>query len=494
MTLTRAVFSRLLALVYFIAFLSLWVQIDGLIGSGGILSLSQLLQTAIAKIPGRIDLLPTVFWLSSSDRFLHLVCASGLVLSIVAFLGFAETLVFFLLWALYLSLVSVGGEFLSFQWDHLLLEAGFLMIFFAPLRWREKISTVSPPSPIMVWLFRWLLFRLMLQSGIVKILSGDPLWLSLSALDVHFETQPLPTWIGWWAHQLPVWMHWVMTATMFAVELIVPFFIFLTRRFRLAAFFSFAVFQVVIALTGNYGFFNLLTIALSVLLLDDEFLDRFKRKEKQDLSRSEVSFSQSRASRVQRPQKVSRLSLFVFIPFAAFVFIMSALQWVGQLGGSRLFPEFARSILETIAPFRSINRYGLFAVMTPDRPEIVVEGSADGVTWLAYEFKWKPQDLNQRPAFAQPHMPRLDWQMWFSALGKCEANPWFTNFLYRLLQDSSSVLELLKTNPFPDAPPAYVRSLVYDYRFTDPDQKLQSGAWWKAEYKGEYCQPLMLPH
>lgn len=493
MTLTRAVFSRLLALVYFIAFLSLWIQVDGLLGSGGILPASQLMQAAAAKIPWRVDLLPTVFWFSSSDRFLHLICGGGLFLAIVAFAGFAETLVFFLLWLFYLSLVSVGGEFLSFQWDNLLLEAGFLMIFFAPLSWREKLSNVSPPSPVMVWLFRWLLFRLMLQSGLVKILSDDPLWRSLTALDVHFETQPLPTWVGWWFHQLPGWIHWGMTALMFGIELIVPFFIFLTRRFRIAAFWIFLAFQFVIAMTGNYGFFNVLTVVLGVLLLDDECFERFARKKKAERPRIESSLSESRATRAVREPKVSRASLVFFIPFAALVIAVSGGEWVSQIFSRRILPDFVRASFGMLAPFRSINRYGLFTVMTPDRPEILVEGSADGTTWLPYEFKWKSGDLLRAPGFVEPHMPRLDWQMWFAALGTCDQNPWFTNFLYRLLQNSQPVLELLKTNPFPDRPPAYVRSVVYDYRFATPDTKAVDGAWWQRVMKSEYCPVVSLP-
>ncbi|HEX5038424.1 MAG TPA: lipase maturation factor family protein [bacterium] len=491
MIFTRAVFSRLLAGVYFLAFLSLWFQLDGLIGAGGILPVSQLMDQASSTIPGRFDLLPTVFWFASSDRFLYLVCGGGIFLAAVAFLGFAEPLVFFLLWACYLSIVGVSGEFLSYQWDNLLLETGFLAIFFAPFRWREKLSNVPPPSTVMVWLLRWLLFRLMLQSGLVKLLSHDPTWASFTALDYHFETQPLPTWIGWYAHHLKPWAHMVLQGVMFAVELVVPFFIFLTRRFRLIAFWLFLFFQIGIALTGNYGFFNLLTFVLGFVLLDDDAFGRFRKERK---AVQEILTPDNRAVRVVKVPKRSRLPLVFFVPFAVFIVAVSGLEWVSQIIGRRVTKEPLRSVLVAIAPFRSINRYGLFAVMTTDRPEIIVEGSVDGTEWKPYEFKWKPGDPARRPGFVAPHQPRLDWQMWFAALESCERNPWFTNFEYRLLQGSPPVLDLLKINPFPDKPPLYVRSTVYDYRFTDPETKAADGAWWRREAKGEYCPVLSLPH
>jgi lipase maturation factor 1 len=486
---TRAVFSRLLAVVYFIAFLSLWFQLDGLIGSGGILPASQLMEAAAAKMPGRIDLLPTLFWFSSTDRFLYLVCGGGIFLSVVALVGFAEPLVFFLLWAFYLSLVTVSGEFLSYQWDNLLLETGFLAIFFAPFRWRENLKRVPPPSTVMVWLMRWLLFRLMLQSGLVKILSRDLAWNSFTALDYHFETQPLPTWIGWYIHQLPSWTHMAMQGFMFAVELVVPFFIFLGRRFRIIAFWCFLIFQAGIAATGNYCFFNLLTAVLCLLLLDDDCFGRLRREPKPV---EEISTPDSRAVRAIRAPKRSRASLAFFIPLAVFIVSISGVEWASQVFGRRIVPGPVRAMLTAIAPFRSINRYGLFAVMTTERLEIVVEGSEDGKTWEPYEFKWKPGDPTRRPGFAEPHQPRLDWQMWFAALETCDENPWFTNFLYRLLQNSPPVSDLLKTNPFPDKPPLYIRSTLYDYRFTDAATKVAEGTWWKREAREPYCPVLSL--
>lgn len=469
MILTRAVFSRLLAVVYFIAFLSLWTQLDGLIGSGGILPASQFMGAAAERIPGRVDLLPTLFWISSSDRFLHLVCGGGLLLSLVALVGLAEPLVFFLLWAFYLSLASVSGLFLGYQWDNLLLEVGFLAVFFAPFCWREKLSHVSPPSPVMVWLLRWLLFRLMFESGLVKILSGDSAWASFTALTYHYETQPLPTWIGWYAHQLPLWAHQASQGLMWAIELVAPFFIFLTRPFRIAAFWILVGFQILIGLTGNYTFFNLLACVLCVVLLDDEFI----------------------GNQSESPPRATRPRLIIMIVAVIVLFVSSA-QMFSRFLGRRELPVWIQEVLAVAGPFRSINAYGLFAVMTTNRPEIIVEGSEDGITWIPYEFKWKPGDLKRAPGFVEPHQPRLDWQMWFAALGTCEKNPWFKNFLYRLLQGSPPVLKLLETNPFPDKPPAYVRAIFYDYRFTDWATKAADGTWWKREGKGLFCPSMAL--
>lgn len=469
-------FLRLLGLVYLIAFLSLLVQVEGLIGSRGILPIAELLEWARAQTgPERYWLLPTLCWLDAGDGFLFFLCGCGAALAGLLLLEIAPAPVLVLLWAFYLSLVNAGQIFLGYQWDSLLLEAGFLAIFLAPLDPRPRADW--RPSPIALWLLRWLLFRLMFSSGVVKLRSGDPSWRGLSALRFHYETQPLPTWAGWHVHQLPVWFHTLSCALMFVTELAVPFLVFAPRRFRFAGCGALLAFQILIATTGNYCFFNLLTIALCLLLLDDAALPRRWRERTAPAAPS------------RRPRAWPR---WVLAPVAGVVLTVSGADLLATLGLGLPWPAPLVALERAVGPFRTINGYGLFAVMTTSRPEIVVEGSDDGMTWRPYEFKWKPGDLRRAPAFVAPHQPRLDWQMWFAALGTCERNPWFIRFLVRLQEGSPPVVRLLAGNPFPQAPPRRIRSTLYDYRFTGLEARRKDGAWWRREPLGPYCPELPL--
>ncbi len=481
--LTRWLFLRLLGVIYLIAFLSLWTQIDGLIGSDGILPAERYL-SAVREQVGleRYLAFPTLCWLYDGDAFLHLLCGGGVFLSLLLIIGVAPVLALIGLWMFYLSLVTVGQSFLSFQWDALLLETGFLAIFFAPLRILPGISREYPPSSVVLWLLRWLLFRLMFASGAVKLLSGDSTWSNLTALNFHYETQPLPTVLGWYAHHLPEWFQKASVAGMFGVEIIVPFLIFAPRRLRFLGAIALVALQLLIAATGNYCFFNLLTVALCVLLLDDAILRR--------------CFPSRIAKRLTLPSAIiltQRWKRPLIGVLAAFILLVSGIRLTGTFLWREGFPPIAQGVLKWIAPFRVVNSYGLFTVMTTSRPEIGVEGSDDGRTWKEYKFKWKPDDLNQAPCWVAPHQPRLDWQMWFAALrGNCQNAPWFVNFMIRLLQGSPDVLELLEKNPFPGTPPRYVRAVLYDYRFTDLETKQEKGTWWKRERRGLYCRPIAL--
>lgn len=480
--LSRWLFLRLLGLIYLIAFISLWLQLDGLIGQHGILPAPDFLQ-AVEKHLGaeRFWRLPTLCWLNQSPGFLHCLCGAGVLISLGVVADIAPACGLLVLWAIYLSLSTVSREFLSFQWDILLLEAGFLGILYAPWRLWPRLATDAPPSPIVRWLLWWLLFRLMLASGVVKLASGDPTWNNLTALSYHYETQPLPTWIGWYAHQLPAWLHSFSTAVMFFIELLLPFAIFTNRLGRRIAAAAFTGLMLLILLTGNYCFFNLLTIALCVPVLDDRFWRPFCPR----------ALRQALEPASARPRP-ARFRLRAHAVLAGLIVLISALQIMARFGGADRLPRAGQRLLEWNAPFRSINLYGLFAVMTTKRPEISVEGSQDGIVWREYEFKWKPGDLKRPPGFVQPHQPRLDWQMWFAALGDYQSNPWFIHFLVRLLQGAPDVLALLEKNPFPDQPPRYVRAVLYEYRFTDLATRRQTGAWWRRERKGLYCPEISL--
>jgi predicted DCC family thiol-disulfide oxidoreductase YuxK len=472
---SRDLFLRILGGIYLAAFLSFWSQLEGLIGSNGILPVKNYLQAVRDQIgPAAYWALPTLAWVNPSDGFLHLLCGGGVLLSLLLLAGVAPALLLTGLWSLYLSLVVAGQVFMEFQWDVLLLETGFLAIFLAPLTISPRRWGESPPSRAVLWLLKWLLFRLLLSSGVVKLTSGDEAWRSLTALSFHYETQPLPTWISWYAHQLPAWFQKGSCLGMFVVELAIPFLIFAPRRLRLFGCGVSIAFQILILVTGNYCFFNLLTIALCILLLDDAFWPQWMTKR-----------YSGRGETRSWPRWVIAALMLVILP-------VSSVEMVSLFRRRMAWPLPVVVLYRAVAPFRSINGYGLFAVMTTSRPEIIVEGSRDGVTWFPYEFHWKPGDLKRRPGFVAPHQPRLDWQMWFAALGNYRMNPWFVHFMVRLLEGSPEVLRLLAKNPFPEKAPRYLRALVYDYHFTDPAARGADGSWWRREFKGSYLPVLSL--
>jgi predicted DCC family thiol-disulfide oxidoreductase YuxK len=467
-----ALFVRLVGLCYLAAFVSLWVQVDGLIGPRGILPADRYLEWVRANTGAeRFWLVPTLAWLSAGPGMLHFLCGTGAAASLAVLLGIAPTLGLGVAWLFYLSLSSIAQIFLGYQWDALLLETGLLAIFLFPPSWRLRFTLFTAPSETTRRLLLWLLFRLTFSSAAVKLGSGDPTWRSLTALRYHYETQPLPTWIGWAFHQLPLSFQEVSCIFLFFVELVVPFLVFLPRRGKHVALGFFLTLQILIALTGNYAFFNLLAVALCVLLIDD------------------AAWPARRPVAATPPAVASRGWPRAFlIPFAAVILLASTIQLALTVRRSAQgLPRAALTVIQWIEPLRSVNRYGLFAIMTTRRPEIVVEGSEDGQTWKPYEFRWKPGDVRRRPAFVAPHQPRLDWQMWFAALGTCEENPWFLNFLARLLQGEPSVLRLLRTNPFPAGPPRFARATLYDYHFTDRATRRSTGAWWRREALGLYC-------
>lgn len=488
----RRAFLSCLGVIYLSAFVSLWVQISGLIGSNGIVPVDGTMKgwkqhTEAAHLGWkRYYLFPTLCWLNSSDDFLNAQCAAGTVLAVLLIVGIAPAPCLFLLWLIYLSLSSVSEPFLGFQWDVLLLETGFLAIFVAPLQWLPRHpSGEAPPSRIAWWLLRWLLFKLMFRSGCVKLTSGDPTWHNLTALNYHFETQPLPTWVGWYVHHLPPWVHRSDTFMMFAIELVIPFLIFLPRRPRQLACLAFLALQFFILLTGNYCFFNLLTMVLCLTLLDDAALQKCLPK-KWCGPVSKISPAEGWAF-----IRVTRNALLV--PLILAVFVTSFVQF-SMMSRKRIWwiPSKMLEAYQLITPLRTFNAYGLFQVMTTERPEIIVEGSNDGQNWKAYEFKYKPGDLKRRPTFVEPHQPRLDWQMWFAALSNYQNNPWFMNFCQRLLEGSPPVLKLLEKNPFPDAPPKYIRAVVYEYHFTDVATRRRTGEWWTRTPVGMYLPVVSL--
>jgi len=486
----RRWFLRALGVIYLIAFVSLWVQVDGLIGSDGVSPVNQFLPAVHAQLgKDAYALLPTLCWFNSSNAFLHFLCGGGVVLSVLLIFGIAPALSLVALFAFYLSLTIAGQIFLSFQWDILLLETGFLSIFLAPWRlWPTELiclpgspppATAAPVSRTGLFLLKFLLFKLMLMSGIVKLTSGDDCWWNLTALDYHYWSQPLPTVFGWWADKSPEWFKHFSVAFCLVVEIIIPFFIWAPRRPRLIAAGLMIFLQFAIAITGNYCFFNLLTIALCLLLIDDAAVST----DRHSVGIPTPGAPSGRALAIRLCGYVSIAVVVVTLAINAWL-IFSAFK-------PRARPPHAlATVYEQLEAFRIVNGYGLFRVMTKDRCEIVLEGSTDGVEWLPYEFKWKPGDVKRAPGWCAPHQPRLDWQMWFAALESPRENPWFFGLIVRLLQGSQDVNRLLAHNPFPDKPPSYVRAMFYRYRFTTVIELRQTGAWWKRQELREYLPTI----
>jgi lipase maturation factor 1 len=503
----RRWFLRVLGAVYLVAFVSLWVQIDGLIGSNGITPVSEFLPAVRGQVGARaLSILPTLCWLNSSNAFLHFLCGGGVVLSVLLICSVAPVLCLIALFIFYLSLTIAGQTFLSFQWDILLLETGFLSIFLAP--WQLSVAaavsaakhtpttgetpvTTEPPvSRAALFLLKLLLLKLMVMSGVVKLTSGDDSWgwvdgsfhwSALTALDYHYWSQPLPMIFAWWADKSPEWFKHFSVAFCLVVEIIVPIFIWAPRRPRLIACGLLIFLQIVIAVTGNYCFFNLLTIALCLLLIDDAVVA--------SLCRGALFDSYQRTATERRGYNLSTYGavavIIITLPLNAWI-IFTAFRPEAK------WPRPIVFVYERIESFRIVNGYGLFRVMTKDRREIVIEGSSDGVEWQPYEFKWKPGDVMRAPGWCAPHQPRLDWQMWFAALSSYRQNPWFVRLVICLLHGTPEVTQLFERNPFPQTPPRYVRATFYRYRFTTAEERRQTGAWWKRQELGEYLPSVSI--
>jgi predicted DCC family thiol-disulfide oxidoreductase YuxK len=460
------IFLRLFGAIYVSAFASLGVQILGLVGHDGILPVADYLAAAHrAYGDSAYWKLPSLFWVNSSDFALVAGTVVGALLGMLVVADKWTRPALIALFPLYLSYVYAGQDFMSFQWDSLLVETGFLAIF------------LTGGSKIVIWLFRWLVFRYVFLAGIVKLLSGDPTWRDLTALDYHFWTQPLPTPLARYAAQLPHWLLMGGTAATLIIEVASVFLIFMPRRLRAAAACCVLPLQILIVLTGNYNFFNLLTMLLCIFLVDDAALRRL-------IPGWLVLTAQKRAPLASRT--------------ATIVASVLALAVV-PMGVDRVWQTFTRKDLPVLgvltraaAPFSIVNPYGLFAVMTTTRPEIIIEGSSDGQVWREYVFRYKPGPLDRPAKWNIPHQPRLDWQMWFAALGSVRDSPWIISLMERLLEGSPPVLGLLDSNPFTGGPPKFVRARLFDYGFADIHTRALTGQWWIRGEDGLYFPKVSL--
>ena len=453
-------FLRLFGLVTLCAFVSFAMQAQGLIGSRGILPLHEFIDALAAHFgPERFVLAPMVFWLNDSDLAISAVCWAGAGLSLTLVLNLLPRLSLVLIYGLYLSLLYAGQTFMNFQWDTFLLETAVIAL----------LMSFAPTTG--VWLAHWLLFRFMFMSGVVKLISGDPNWRNLSALSYHFLTQPLPTPLAWYAASLPTGVLKAATGAMFFVELILPFLIFCPRRLRFASAFGILMLQSCILATGNYNWFNLQTMLLCLTLFDDAALRHI-------LSARFLELVEARAE-----PRAPRRAVTIVVNAAALMMVFLSLVQMDERFGGRP-PEAALAVDDLFEPLHIVSPYGLFAVMTTTRNEIVVEGSDDGMQWREYEFRYKPGDVKRRPPWNIPHQPRLDWQMWFAALDDPQRSPWFSRFLERLLENEPSVIALLERNPFPDKPPTYLRAELYGYTYAGNDN--HAGRWWNRRLAGLY--------
>ncbi|KAM6936764.1 lipase maturation factor 2a [Xenentodon cancila] len=574
--LPRRLFLWCMAVIYMAAFVSLYVQIPGLYGNDGLLPARWQLRYTGKPLTEQLLSSPTLLWLGprlglDTHSAMELLCLVGAALSLAATLveALRDSVVFFFLWALYLSMYQVGQVFLYFQWDNLLLETGFLCILVAPLTLLRGSRAVREHDRVTFWLIRWLLFRLMFASGVVKLTSRCPTWWGLTALTYHYETQCIPTPLAWFAHQLPVWWQKLCVVSTFVIEIAVPFLFFSPlRRLRLGAFYLQVLLQVLIILSGNYNFFNLLTLTLCLPLLDDQhvrFWLRKKDKAKDENNDSKllswlcyllelavwslIVFGTILCFDLQvdtTKKSISSRTAFTYHQFNQFLKTVTIpCVWIGVLSltwemvtsmfrcacvsgflkrflgmlqwmlfaataasmfavslvpftyiehdsNARLWPG-VRQAYELVDRYQLVNSYGLFRRMTGvgGRPEVVIEGSSDGVTWTEIEFMYKPGNMSASPPVVTPHQPRLDWQMWFAALGPHTQAQWFTSLMYKLLQGKTDVIELIQTDvskyPFHQQPPAYLRAHRYRYWFTEP--KADSSypqRWWRRVYEEEF--------
>ncbi|CAH3106819.1 unnamed protein product [Pocillopora meandrina] len=590
--LVRDVFLWSISAIYLFAFSSLYIQIPGLYGQNGVLPAKLTLREVSQSVEENFWHKPTLLWFTprlglNTETGMELLCLTGMLLSLLAMAlkSWRDSIIFFVLWFLYYSLYQVGQTFVYFQWDILLMETGFLTILVSPLNIFKSKDNKSQRhhDNITLWLVKWLAFRLMFCSGVVKLSSRCPTWWGLTALDWHYESQCIPTPLAWYAHQLPKWFQKLSIVLTYVILMALSWLFFVpVRSLRIFSFYSQIFFQVLIILTGNYNFFNLLAISLLLPILDDEHLvtilpswlverstiHKPAQKSKivkvlgriasfstiavisygmvrlfalelssKSIVKAKITFSQNQffkavdqAVPVTIWLGVLSLSVEIIASVSGCVKqkgilnkLWSLLQWavfsyaalgmfaislvpytdISHSAKSNLWPVISRWRQKTDS-FELVNAYGLFRSMTGvgGRPEVIIEGSnhPEG-PWLEYHFHYKPGNVSESPPLVAPHQPRLDWQIWFAALGSYEYNPWFVHLVYRLLQGQQDVLDLLAKNPFPRKPPTYIRARHYKYHYTELPKNISSVSdilhnnrlvkhWWWRDSPREYLPIL----
>jgi hypothetical protein len=474
--LTRFVILRLLGCVYAVAFLAAAKQILPLIGSHGLLPLGLFLdrvQSALGSTAAGFFRLPSLFWFVHSDAVLQVAAWAGFALSLVVIAGYANALVMAALWALYMSFVHLGQEWYGYGWEIQLLETGFLAIFLCPLLDGRPFPKREPPR-VVLWLFRWLIFRIMLGSALIK-LRGDVVWRDLSVLYYHFETQPIPNPLSRWFHFQP---HWILKGGVlfnYLAELVAPFFAFWPRAARHIAGVIMVLFQITLIIGGNLSFLNWLTIIPALACFDDSFWSKFLP--------SVLSRRAMNAAAAAQPNVPMQRAAWVL---AVIVGLLSIQPMVNLVSPQQIMNT-------SFDPLDLVNTYGAFGSVGRERLNVVFQGTdADApdssAVWKDYPYAALPVAVDQRPRQIAPYQPRVDWQMWFASMGTVEQYPWTLHLVWKLLHNDAGALSLLGPNPFPQKPPHYIRAVLYRYAFVPANNATH--AWWKREELGLWLPPL----
>jgi hypothetical protein len=483
----RWLFLRALGGIYFSAFYSLVFQIRGLIGPQGILPANEYLQ-AVARTLGHsrgLWFAPTVLWISSGPHMLTAICWIGMVASILLTLNIWPRGMLAICFVCFLSFVSAAQDFSGYQSDGMLLEAGFISLFFAPTGFRPGFGRASP-SRASLFLLQWEWFRIYFESGVAKIAGGDPEWRHLTAMDEYYQNGPLPTWIGWYVQHLPHWFHAASAFATLSLELGLVWMLFMPRRWRILCFLIVTPWEIGVILTANYTFLNYLVLSLGILLLDDRFLRRFfpERCKKSFVEGTTEKQSEVRTSGSLRHSfKIAKLALSAVMLSWVFYATAAELVWFSPI-------SLPAAPIVALEPFRIANRYGLFGIMTRGRYEIEFQGSDDGKNWVPYPFRYKPQDVHQPPGIYAPYQPRFDWNLWFASLGSWRDYPIVPRTEVRLLSSDADVLNLFAGNPFPQSPPRQVRAVMWQYWFTTVAERRNEGLWWRRQFLGLYAPTL----
>ncbi|XP_041261521.1 lipase maturation factor 2 [Onychostruthus taczanowskii] len=483
----------------------------GLYGREGLLPARRVLRLSGKGLWEQLRDVPTLLWLGprlglDTEQGMELLCLLGMLAALGALLcdSLRDCLLFALLRVLYLSLYQVGQVFLYFQWDSLLLEAGFLAVLVAPLRLLRWGSPAwRPHDAVTFWAVRWLLFRLMFASGVVKLSSRCPTWWGLTALTYHYESQCIPTPGAWLAHQLPVWLQKLSVVATYVIEVAVPVLFFAPlRRLRLFAFYCQVLLQVLIILTGNYNFFNVLTIVLAFSLLDEEHVGRWLGRPRKRHGSGETPEPTPGCACVRgcfwKLWATLQWAVMATATVSLFAVSLVPFTYIEHESNGKLWPGI-HQMFGAVERFQVVNSYGLFRRMTGvgGRPEVILEGSYDGHSWTEIEFMYKPGNVSAAPAVVAPHQPRLDWQLWFAALGPHQSSPWFSALVLRLLQGQPDVIRLVQTDesryPFHGRPPTFLRAQLYKYWFTAPNEGSPGAApWWRRQHVQEFFPAVSL--
>ncbi len=508
----RWIFLRALGLIYFSAFFSLAFQIRGLIGPNGILPAGEYLK-AVAHQLGTargVWFAPSLLWLASGNHAVVALCWVGMLASVLLVANLWPRGNLFICFACFLSFVAAAQDFSGYQSDGMLLEAGFIALFLAPRGFRPGLGANAPSSRASLFLLQWEWFRIYFESGLAKMLGGDPEWRHFTAMDEYYQNGPLPTWIGWYVQHLPHWFHYSTAVATIVLELGLAWMAFLPRRWRIVCFFIVTPWEIGVILTANYTFLNYLVLCLGFLLLDDRFLWRFlPERWKESLPRADPNLEKAQqpasetafqrlfpavsdpvlAQATHEHSFRGRLHI-IKLSLASFtllwIFYASTLEMVWMFWQLPL----PAAPVEALEPFRIANRYGLFGIMTRGRYEIEFQGSDDGQTWVAYPFRFKPQALNEQPGLYAPYQPRFDWNLWFASLGQWQDYSIVPRTEVKLLENDIDVLNLFKSNPFGNHAPREIRAVLWQYWFTTMAEKHTTGLWWRRELVGLYAPAI----